>query len=273
MMKKAISLFLAASVLCLTTSALADIGTGTVTRTGGDIYNGKTALQSDYNNKSEMPAFRPGDTINFDVTGVTSGKELTVISYKYGAESDGLVDGEVQYINQYTLASASQPISYKIREQASGVYKIVFNDTVNTVATFYYKVGNATARMLNKGGQTAGTPYLSLQDDNNTWSIGFLAKVNIDSADISLADIGAHPGFTVTETGGQTKTYAFGLGTNQTSKTVAGLQDTGFNETAEVSGGYSFIYGLTIYHVTATDEADIAARFSASADAFITSAD
>ncbi|MBR4723328.1 MAG: hypothetical protein IK072_01160, partial [Clostridia bacterium] len=254
MMKKAISLFLAASVLCLTTSALADIETGTVTRTGGAIYNGKTTLQSDYNNKSNMPAFRPGDTINFDVTGVTSGKELTVISYKYGAESDGLVDGEVQYINQYTLASASQPISYKIREQASGVYKIVFNDTVNTVATFYYKVGNATAVMLNKGGQTAGTPYLSLQADDGTWSIGFLGKVTIDSADISLTDIGAHPGFTVTESGGQTKTYAFGHGVNS-SKTVAGLQNT--TQIAEVSGSYSFIYGLTIYNVTADDEDEI----------------
>lgn len=265
MMKKVISLFLAVSVLCFATSALAAPAMGSA---GGDLRNNVTAFPGD--SSLGMPFYKQGDTISFNVSGVTSGNRLTVISYKLGGEAEGLVDSEVQYIEQVILGANNHNIEYVVRNQDSGIYAVRINDEEATAAVFYYAVGDVTATMLKREtSDVLGTPYLKLQDDNGTWSIGFLGKVTIDSADITLANIGATPGFTVTESGGETKSYAFGAGVNETAgKTVAGLEATRFAD-AEVSGSYSFIYGLTIYHVTDGHEEN----FSATTDAFITDAE
>ena len=114
-MKKAISLFLVLSVLCFATSAMAAIGNSGVTGSRNSV----TTMPSD--NSASMPGFRPGDTISFNVTGLTADNELTLISYKMGSESN-CSDSTVQYINQYTLTGTTQSVSYTIRNQASGIY-------------------------------------------------------------------------------------------------------------------------------------------------------
>nr|MCR4693279.1 hypothetical protein [Bacillota bacterium] len=94
-MKKAISLFLALSVLCFATSAMAkptvddnsivgDNRTATQTFYTGDISGaGRT---------TPMPGFRPGDTISFTAKNLTVDSQLTVISYKC---NDANLSGDV----------------------------------------------------------------------------------------------------------------------------------------------------------------------------------
>ena len=258
-MRKAISLFLVAAVLCLSTTAFATVATSGVT----GAKNGETSLNSTYNGTggrtATMPGFRPGDTISFDVTGVTSGNEMTLICYKYGAESDGLTSSEVSYINQYTLSDTSQEISYTIPAGSAGIYKVVINDSSSPVANFYYKVGAASAGLLNS---REGTQYLIKETGSGTYSVGFLGQVTITDSEVRLQDIGANPGFTIINSAsGKTKTYAFGLGTNS-GNTVADFDNF------EVNGSYSYIYGLTIYNVPASDKDS----FTATANAYITSA-
>ena len=261
-MRKAVSLFLAAAVLCLSTSAMASPTAGSITST---VRNGDTSMPSSASSTSTMPCFRPGDTITFNVSSLTSGEQLTVISYKEGSSAS---DSTVQYINQYTV-SGDQTVSYTIRSQASGVYKLVFNGSVNGTANFYYKVGNATMKIINGNGNGGGSyvvngpgsPYRIYQDPvSDNYSVGFIGKVTIDSGDISLMDIDANPGFEITESGGKTHKYNFGSGVNS-GKTVANLNDLR-GSGIEVSGSYSFIYGLTLYNITGSTSTS---RFTATA--------
>lgn len=253
-MKKAISLFLAVSVLCFATSALA-IGTSNLT----GYKNGVATLPT---SSSNMPCFRNGDIISFTVTGVTQGRELALISYKDNDTS------AVQYINQYTLSAGSQAISYKIPDTApTGTYVIKINDGETTAATFYYKVGNIKAELVtNRNASTntgtivtgQGDPYMiqliTEGEHSGTYSVAFLGKVTIADADgLTLSDLGATPGFTVEniDTGDST-TSKFGTGTNPS---VAALQ--GVNRTkAEISGDCWFVYALTIYNIPSESAAN-----------------
>ena len=248
-MRKAISLFLAASVLCLATSALATPTTGTVT----GKRNSTSSMPTDAG--SAMPCFRPGDTIGFTISNLTNGEELTLITYKNGATPS---DSNVQYINQYTV-SGNQPVSYTIRNQDSGIYKVVINGSTSRTQTFYYKVGSADVYMLSGDGDGRlgtssfvldgpGTPYIIKQASDGKWSVGFIGKVTIDSGDISLSDIGAKPGFSISH-GGTTKNYGFESGTTNSGKTVANLDLKKMSD-MEISGSYSFLYGMTIYNIT-----------------------
>ena len=264
-MKKAISLFLAVSVLCFATSALAAIGTGTVT---GDVRNGQTTMPQSYTLAS-MPCFRTGDTITFTVSGVTSGRELTLISYKYNAS---LTNATVQYINQYTV-SDDVPISYTVREQASGVYVVQINDESGTVATFYYKVGNVSVSTVTQSGEvtypTYGTPYLTHQYSADKWSIAFIGKATIDGSLIKFGDVNATFGFEFSDT--STGTNIHGKSSGQatgTGHTVTGaaldsffadlLTDNGVS--VEINGSYSVLYGLTLYNVPNSSYDKVTAR-------------
>lgn len=256
-MKKAISLFLVLSVLCVATSAMA--ATNRVNTVGQAPRNGVLTFGAAYNSAS-MPCFRPNDTLSFDLSALTVSNELTVISYKY---NETLSDSTVQYINQYTVDSASKTIAYTIRNLDSGVYVLKFNDDANEVATFYYKVGKAMVVLVpSQNGATVsagtfGDPYRMQQINGDKWSIGFIGKVTIDSTEVSLSDIGAKPGFTVknTSTGTSAKSY-FGQSDN---KTVANLESS---PAYEISGSYSFIYGVTVYNVTNGQQNNIKASVS-----------
>ena len=239
-MKKLISAFLAVGMLAFAASAASAATVASVT--GG--RNGQTGYVTSFSNKSSMPCFRPGDTINFTVSAVTSGNELTVISAKCN-DSGGagaLSDSTVQYINQYTLSGSSQPVSYKVRDLEDGIYLVKINDSVGTVATFYYKVGDPSVELIIQSGASAGTPYVAYQHAGG-WSVGFVGQVNMSSPDISLADVGATPGFEVTN-GSVTKTYGVdGSDLDDFVDDVMGAN--------EITGAWSVTYGMTMYNVPA----------------------
>lgn len=254
MMKKAISLFLAVSVLCFATSAMA-ISTNTLTgkKSGAD--------EMPTTSGGSMPYFRNGDTISFNVSDVSSGKELTLISYKDDDTS------AVQYINQYTLSSLSEPISYTIPDTAAtGTYVIKINDEENTAAEFYYKVGNIKAELItNRNASTntgtivtgQGDPYMiqliTEGEYNGKYSVAFLGKVTIaDANGLTLSDLDATPGFEVENISTNRKTTSkFGIGENPS---VSALQGTMRN--AEVGGDCWFVYALTIYSVPSVEDAN-----------------
>lgn len=270
-MRKAISLFLAASVLCLSTSAMAAAPTisGNV---GGSLTNGDSGTRNNVvafgnaEDAANMPGFRPGDTIIFTVGSLTVGDEVTLITYKNG---DTPSNSTVQYINQYTAEAATQAIRYTIRSGLTqGIYKLEINGG-GTVSNFYYKVGDATVLALHnadRDGNSHGTfssgygnPYIIKQAENGTWSVGFVGKVTVGSGEITLGDIGANPGFAIKE-GETIKKYGYGVDGN---KAVSTLQET---TQYEVSGSYSFIYGLTMYNVTDGHETSITAEAVLDAD-------
>ena len=255
MMKKAISLILAASVLCFATSALATPAVSSVT--GGhvttSVYTGNA-----YTRAQDMPGFRAGETISFTATGLTNGKELTVISYRY---NDTLSDSTVQYINQYTI-TGNQLVSFKIRDKASGVYCVKLVDSNDGNAyTFYYKVGKVTATMVPYGANAAGTPYTMVDYHDGTYSIGFIAKLKIDSADVDLVDIGVSSvGFQFIDENASPEIN----GKSSPTLAASGL-DTYFatlqsdNSAIELNGSYSVLYGATLWKVPATRKDNIKA--------------
>lgn len=257
-MRKAISLFLAASVLCLATSAMA-----APTQSGVVSGMRNTTPTFGATSSDSMPSFRPGDTITFTIGSLTAGEELTLITYKNGASPS---DSTVQYINQYTVSGTTQDVNYTIRDLTSGIYRLELNGGTNGTKTFYYKVGSADVYMLSGDGDGRGrlgtnnfvlngpgNPYIIKQASDGKWSVGFIGKVTIDSVDISLSDIGAKPGFSISH-GGTTKNYGFESGTTNSGKTIANLDLKKMSD-MEISGSYSFLYGMTIYNITNGDQA------------------
>ena len=239
-MKKAISLLLAASVLCFATSAFAATATVNTSR------NGTTTMPT---SAASMPCFRTGDTITFTVSGVTNGNELTVISYK--SDAGTLTDSNVQYINQYTLNNTSKAFEYKIREQTSGTYVLKINDSTGTAATFYYKVANLTATIYNGSSWVSsgiGTPYMAKYSEvRGKWSVGFIGKITKDNNSVTLTEAGVHPGFEIVK-GGYDKKYGFDTGVNS-GKAVSALENGSF----QADGGLSYIYGVTMFDVPNKD--------------------
>lgn len=273
-MRKAISLFLAASVLCLATSAMAvpsqsgDVS-GTLNLSNGSTStgtrNGVTGF-GNAENAASMPCFRPGDVIIFTIGNLTAGEELTLITYKNGETPS---DSTVQYINQYTVSGTTQAVNYTIRDLTSGIYMLELNGGTSGKKTFYYKVGDASVQVLDNDamdGRNHGTfksgegdPYIIKQAGNGKWSVGFIGKVIVESGDITLGDIGANPGFSITN-GSKTKKYGYGF---NGQKAVSALDAT---TKYEISGSYSLIYGLTMYNVTDGSQSSIKATAVLDAD-------
>jgi hypothetical protein len=250
-MRKIISAFLAIGMITLAASAASAASVESVT--GGRSSN--TGVIASPSTTSTMPCFRPGDTINFTVSSVTSGNELTVISAKY---NETLSDSTVQYINQYTLSSSSQPVTYTIRDQADGVYEVKINDSVNTVATFYYKIGKPVvtiedANDLDSEAIVSGTPYI-IRQFGSTYSIGFVGRITLSGSVNNFQDVDAQPGFTVTD-GSHTKTYL--LDSDKVDDLDAYL--TSKASGLELGGNWSIIYGMTMYDIPAANVGDITA--------------
>lgn len=259
-MRKAISLVFAMVVLCFATSAMAQptVDSESVVGRNADVGDSNTTTfyigVATPTRGTVMPGFRPGDTINFTVKNITNSKELTVISYKMGTTPSDLT---VQYINQYTI-SGNQPISYKIRDLASGIYCLKMTDSNDgNVATFYYKVGDVSVDMIRYGSNAKGTPYVMESfDGGNYYSIGFIGKATIDSADVGFGDIGANVGFTFSDnTGGTGQGPMHG---EVRTKSGSDLDDyfnglIGRNPSIELNGSFSVIYGVTVFNVPAAN--------------------
>lgn len=270
-MKKAISILLAVMMLACATSAMADTDTSNLTNgySNGTQYNRNTnTFVASSTSTSMMPCFRPGDTVKFDVTGAAVGDDITIVTYRLG-QGGSLSDSTVQYINQYKAEAATQNVSYVVRNIASGVYQLDIKVGSNAVKQLYYKIGKVSATMIPANGNTDA--FVIREITGGTWSVGFVGKVTIDAGSISLADIGAKPGFAIT-IGGTTKKYNFGgsnggdsignLGVSDTSAYRSGdkLQLDATHTSAlsagnELYGGYSFVYGMTVYNVDTPENA------------------
>lgn len=242
-MKRAISILLAVATMAFATSAMAATTVGTVT--GSKNYT--TFVTS--NSSTTMPCFNPGNTVTFTLTdtGLSAGDQITLITYKY-AVSPTYDNTTVQYINQYTATGTTQDVEYVVRDLAAGIYQLDIKAGDSDVKTVFYKIGTAVAAVIpnadasKRPGNT--TAYRVLQTGPSEYSIGFVGKVTIDSADINLLEMGLKPGFEISN-GSKTNTYKFETGTNSL-KTVSAAQES---DGVEIGGSYSFVYGMTVYNV------------------------
>ena len=277
-MKKAISILLAITTLAFATSAMADTGTANLTngKSNGVQYNRNTnSFVASSTSTSTMPCFRPGDTVKFDVTGAAVNDDITLITYELG-QVNSLSNSTLQYINQYKAEATTQNVSYVVRDLASGVYQLDIKVGSNAVKSLYYKIGNVRAAMIPANGNTDA--FIIRDNGDNTWSVGFVGKVMVDNNITTLADIGAEPGFAIT-IGGTTKKYNFGGTDGGDSIEDLAVADTtayhsgdklqldathtsALTAGSELYGGYSFVYGMTIYNI---DSSELAAAIEADA--------
>lgn len=247
-MKKLFSAFLAVSMLCVSCNAFA---AGSISSVSGS-RNGKDAVVSNYSSKTSMPGFRTGDTITFNLSGLTTDEVVTLISA--ACDSSGAIadvsDDSVQYINQYDVSASSKTIEYRVRNLDAGIYALLMNDGSGTIAKFYYKVGDIDVKMV----PADGTPYRVYAFDTNrnpvdpvvtpdkvaTYSIGFIAQASVDSADVAFSDLGATPGFTITKGG---NSYSEGF----SGASLDALEI--FVANHEVAGSFTAVYGVTVYNI------------------------
>lgn len=245
-MRKLMAVFLAVMSMVCTTSSLAAVSDGKI---DSQPRNDITAFETVETNTAKMPAFRAGDIITFDVSGLTEENFLTVISYKLG-QSNGLNNETIQYINQYKIDAQTKTIEYVVRKATQdGIYKLSLNgndegETIN----FYYKVGNPAVSMV-VGDSTSYKIMEEYQSGGMTkYAIGFVGKATIGSTDVSFKDVGvAELGFTFTANG---KTITQKLTKEQFDAIEAAQMYV------ETDGSVSFVYGITIYGIESLNEAN-----------------
>lgn len=220
-MKKAISILVAAAALAFATSAMAAVG-GTTTTSRNSNSTFPTSAAS-------MPSFRVGDTLTITATDLASGNELTVLSYKDGAEKS---DSTIQYIEQYTLDNTTKSISFTIRDKATGLYHLQLNDGENPV-DFYYTIGKVTAELVTQTNDASNSDAYYAKEYDGTWSVGFVGKITVDGGVPS--DFAVNPGFHMTE-GANEQTYH--------------LNSAPADGDYEVNGTSTYLYGFTMYKIT-----------------------
>ena len=245
-MKKIVLVLCTVMALCSAGSALAV--TVTPDNTVNGSRNSNTKLVTDSASTDSMPCFRAGDTLNFDISKLTVGNTLTIISYKLNSE---IGNRTVQYIDQRDITAAGDKIAYKIRDIDDGIYLIALNDESGTIAKLYYKVGTPKFNVItnNDGNNYVAIKEFDGGDGNKLYSIGFAAKAEIGSTDVSFTDAGV-----------KTFGFVFSDGTKSASRSLsdekmAALQ-TEINEkikakSAEITGLYSIYYFDTVYNVPA----------------------
>lgn len=249
-MKKLVSIILAASTMAFSASAFAaSVGTLQTPAEGNGVRNNVTALGVTAS-ATGLPCFRPNDKLIFDVTGLTKGNQLTLISYKVDAVT--LENTNIQYINQYTVgdivdgeASSKQTIEYTVRDIEDGIYNVVINGNGDgdTAQSFYYKVGDPKATSLEfTEGETAVSSVTGNNDDT-TYSVAFVAKATTgSSSEVSFA-----------ETGVSTVGFDLVASNGNNSKTIReNLDATKFNsltDMIESNGTIEIYYGVQINNV------------------------
>lgn len=223
-MKKLISVLLAVSALALSTSAFAASVDNVLDRTKGAKSFSTTEAGS-------MPCFRNGDTVSFNLTGVT-GSTVTLLSSKVNASS--VDNSSIQYINQYEKGSGDTVlVTYKVRELTNGTYKLLIKDGDADVATYYYKVANPVANMA-KLTESAAVDYVAKNEDDYT----YMAVASVEGATFTESGV-SNVGFKFTTTGGM----------SAESKTLSAT-DLDAATGAEVNGSKRVVYAVTVKNVT-----------------------
>ncbi len=243
-MKKITALMLMISSLLLHSVSYAADSTGTLIGESKN-KNGLQQLQSADTLKDKMPCFGLNDILEFDVSDLTTEKQLTLISYKVDDETLG--NENIQYINQHTLDAGTFKVKYTIRETTDGIYRILVNGgDGKKLVDFYYKVGIPTYG-IEKAADAPdnGTNYYRIIKDteNKTYSVGFLGKITMDGADVSFADVGIKDvGFALSEGDSVPKNYF-------NKEPLTGLHATFENLGIDIQGAVTFIYGMEVHNI------------------------
>ncbi len=218
--------------------------------------NSKTELVSDSSDKSSLPTFRVNDIIKFDVSGLQAGNQFTLISYKVNEED--LTDSSVQYINQYTLESATQPIEYKVRDISDGIYQITLNANNgedDDIATFYYKVGTPKVDLICTDAAN-GKYYTKIQkNSDNTYSVAFVAKATIGTADVTFSEAGVDSLGLEVKLSENAEPIVQKFDDGKIDEIVKSFLETN-KDNVEIAGSYTIYYGLTVYNIPSQDAAE-----------------
>lgn len=242
MMRKLVSVILAVASIVCTTSSLAATSNGTLSSAS---RNDIGTLESVETNVTSMPTFRGGDTILFDVGGLISGNTLTVVSYKL-KDSVELTDATIQYVNQYPIDGETGTVEYVVRDTTEeGIYKLSLSGNDETeMINFYYKVGNPVVAII----PNDATKYWNIEQHDNGYAVGFVAKAVIGSNEVSLEELGiASLGFKFTANGKE-------LISKLTQEQFDAISDA--QKYYETDGSVAFVYGVTIYGIESVAQAD-----------------
>lgn len=257
-MKKLIAFLMAGSMLAASSTVLAANTYGGALEDGYTGRNENTSLVSSVDNTTLMPCFRAGDVLKFDITGLTQNNTLTLISYKASAQS--LSNTNIQYINEYKLTGTTQEVTYTIRDNDQGIYKLAFNDGTGDVATFFYKVATPVFATLEgeNGEQYVAKSDAYTVDGVASYTIGFVGTVKIGTEDgITLKDAGVNNlGFKITANG---KALTFGLldqADGDTTEEEGFLSAAGDIEASEII----YYYGVEMAGVPGTETENIDAE-------------
>ncbi len=244
-MKKLAAVLLMISSLVMSASAFAATSEGVLI---GDSKNGKSQLQKGWDSvelKANMPCFGLNDVLQFNIQGLTTEKQLTLISYRVNEQT--LSDANIQYVNQYTLGAEDFTVKYTIRDTEDGIYRIVVNCGDGSIVDFYYKVGIPTYNVVNRNTGAGTNYYLINNNPDGSYSVGFLGKITMDSTDVSFDDAGiVDVGFELS-----------GIGSDGKDTTLQYFNDTpltGLNDFAkygniEIEGSVTFIYGMELHNI------------------------
>lgn len=215
--------------------------------------NDKTELQERDTATTNMPCFRPGDNLKFDVSGLTTGSQLTLISYRANEENPD--DKTIQYIDQKEIKSATDTISYIIRDNCSdGVYMISIKNGSDGLYKLYYKVGSVNTELKT---ETEGVYYFT-ETDGDDVSVGYVGTVTLP-ANCTFADIGLKTvGFKFTENDEELATKWLSV-ENKTLDELLGDQNTA-NGKVETKGDTTFYFVETIYNVPSDNVSGIEAE-------------
>lgn len=252
-MKKIVLVLCTVMALCSAGSALAVTTNNAVTGS----RNSKTDLVTDSASTDSMPCFRAGDTLEFNISGLTVGKTLTIISYKLNCE---IGNRTVQYIDQRDITATGDTITYKIRDIDDGIYLIALNDESGTIAKLYYKVGTPKFNVITNNDRNN---YVAIKeftgyDGKKLYSIGFAAKAEIGSTDVSFTDAGVKTfGFVFSD---GTKSASMSLSAEKMAALQAEINEKIKANSAEITGSYTIHYFDTVYNVPADVYKNITAK-------------
>lgn len=236
-MKKFAAVLCAVMSLCCAGNAFAAIEGNTLT----DGSRNNVGTLSNKIENANLPCFRPGDTLSFDISGLKEDDQLTLISYKYDAED--INNKTIQYIDQKTVNSATDTVKYKIRDVEQGIYSIKLKTDSESLYTLYYKVGKPEVKLVN--GKDATDWAVKIDAEDNTSSLGYVGLITIGSQDVSFADVGVTDvGFKFTA---NEKSYESKLVSDKDTTLDAILESTA--EKTETSGTISFYFAQTLNNV------------------------
>lgn len=246
-----------ALVLCtvMTFSCMNSVFAATTSTDAADSRNDTTIFTE--NKNGDMPSFRAGDTLSFDVSNLATGTQLTVISYKVNGE---IGNNTVQYIDQRTIDEAQDTVKYKIRDIEDGIYCVSVKDgNDNAAYTLYYKVGTPKYKVVN-GNDDVTNYYVKVSketDDGTVYSVGYLGKAHFKTAELAFEDYGIN-GFGFKYSMDGYKDIDAAPTSAQTAELKKQLGE--WIEKYEGTGEFDFYYINTISNVPDTDVDSITAK-------------